>query len=332
VQYFNERNRAVVPKFLKGVIAPMFTPCKPDGSLDPWGAAEFANFLCGRDGISSVFPRSGLGRMYTFTKEEVKLIIDAVIDAVAGDAGVIPGTAGIWDKNPRKKPDPQRYTAETTELSLYAQEKGADGVVIVMPEALPEKPKATLYDRICAYYQEVSSAINIPIVIYHPPGVAAPYRITPELFQSLLEIKGVTGMKYSMPDMYQFGLIALLAPKRFALIAGHEGAFLSALALGAVGVIGQGCCVCPEILRAVYDHFRRGDWRRARKAQRAVNKLLEESAGIDIAVFGKQYANEKGYDVPLSLRKTEQPVTVTQYSRFETALELALEPYEFRFT
>ena len=43
----------MVPEFLTGVIAPMFTPCKADGSLDPKGASEFARFLLDRGAVTS---------------------------------------------------------------------------------------------------------------------------------------------------------------------------------------------------------------------------------------------------------------------------------------
>ena len=317
----------MVSEFLTGVIAPMFTPCNADGSLDKKGAAEFARFLHDRRSVTSVFPRSGLGKMYTFTKNEVKLITDAVIDAVGGEMGVVAGTAGIWDKDPNEKPDPHRYTDETIELSQYAKDKGADGVVIVIPEALPKEPKATLHDRICEYYREVARSVDVPIVLYHPHGVSEPYRMTPALFQNLVRIDGIAGMKYSIPDMHKFAQVARYAPDDFALIAGDESVFLPALALGAVGVIGQGCCTCPEILRAVYDHFGRGEMELARQAQHAVNFLLEAGAGMDVAVFGKMYAAKTGYHVPPFPRATERSLTEDQYAQLSAALEKELVKY-----
>ncbi len=317
----------MVPEFLTGVIAPMFTPCKEDGSLDTRGAGEFARFLLDRDAITTIFPRSGLGKMYTFKKNEVKQIIDATMDAVGGKVGIVPGTAGVWDRNFDEKPDAERYTEETIELSQYAQDKGADGVVIVIPEALPEEPKATLNDRMCEYYQRVADTVDLPIVIYHPGAIVEPYRMTPGLFKNLVRIDGIAGMKYSIMDMDKFAAVARFAPDDFALIAGAESVFLPALALGGVGVIGQGCCVCPEILRAVYDHYNRGEIELARKAQFAVNDLLVASSGMDIAVFGKMYAMKKGYALEPFPRATERAVTEEQYKRYATILEKALATY-----
>jgi len=273
----------MVPEFLTGVIAPLFTPCNEDGSLDPKGASEFTRFLLDRRAVTTIFARSGLGRMYTFTNNEVRQIIDAVIDAVEGQAGVVAGTAGIWDRNPSEKPDPQRYTEEAIELTQYAKDKGADGAVLVMPEALPEQPKTTLHDRMCEYYQKVARAVDIPIILYHPGNTSEPYRMTPGLFRKLVRIDGIVGMKYSTMDMDKFAGVARLAPEDFALIAGAETVFLPALALGGVGVIGQGCCICPEILRTVYDCYARGEIDLARQAQFDVNELVDESAEIDIS-------------------------------------------------
>jgi dihydrodipicolinate synthase/N-acetylneuraminate lyase len=317
----------MIPEFLTGVIAPMFTPCNADGTLDTRGAGEFARFLLERDGITTVFPRSGLGKMYTFKKNEVKQIIDAAMDAVGGKIGVVPGTAGVWDRNFDEKPDPERYTEETIELSQYAQDKEADGVVIVIPEALPEEPKATLHDRMCEYYQRVADTVDLPIVIYHPGAIIEPYRMTPELFKNLVQIDGIAGMKYSIVDMDKFAAVARFAPDEFALIAGAESVFLPALALGGVGVIGQGCCICPEILRAVHDYYNRGEIEQARKAQFAVNDLLVASSGMDIAVFGKMYAMKKGYSLEPFPRSTERAITEEQYERYAAILEKELATY-----
>jgi dihydrodipicolinate synthase/N-acetylneuraminate lyase len=332
----------MIPEFLTGVIAPMFTPCNEDGSLDPKGAGEFARFLLDKGVITTIFARSGLGKMYTFAGDEVKQIIDVTIDSVGGQMGVIPGTAGIWDCNPSEKPDPDSYTEETIEFTQYAKDKGANGVVVVIPEALPEKPGSSLHDRMCEYYQKVTRAVDIPVVIYHPPGVTEPYRMTPALFKNLVGIDGVVGMKYSITDMEKFAEVARLAPEGFALIAGAETAFLPALVLGAVGVIGQGCCVSPELLRAIFEHYARGEIEQAREVQFAVNELVDESAEIDIAVFGKMYAMNKGYGVSPYPRaaghkgsgagpytqQIERVVTEEQYERYAAILEekLALYP------
>ena len=320
----------MIPEFLTGVIAPMFTPCKTDGSLDPKGASEFAQFLLDRGAVTTVFARSGLGRMYTFTKAEAKQIIGAVIETVGAQAGVVAGTAGIWDRNPSEKPDPQRYTEEAIELTQYAKDKGANGAVLVIPEALPEEPRATLHDRMCEYYQTVARAVDIPVVLYHPGNTREPHRMTPGLFRNLVQIDGIVGMKYSTMDMDAFAGVARFAPDDFALIAGAESVFLPALVLGGVGVIGQGCCVCPEILRAVYDHYRSGEIGLARKAQFDVNDLLEDSAEIDVSVFGKTYAMKKGYGVSPYLRATERAVTEEQYESYAAVLEEKLASYPVR--
>jgi 4-hydroxy-tetrahydrodipicolinate synthase len=317
----------MLPEFLTGVVAPMFTPCNEDGSLDTRGAQEFARFLLERNVITTIFARSGLGKMYTFKKNEVKQIINATMDTVGGRIGLVAGTAGEWDRNFDEKPDPERYTQETIELTQYAKDKGADGVVIVIPEALPEEPRATLHDRMCEYYERVAGAVDVPIVIYHPQAIIEPYRMTSELFKNLAQINGIVGMKYSITDMDKFAAVARFAPDNFALIAGAESVFLPALAFGAVGVIGQGCCVCPEILRAVYDHYNRGEIELARKAQFAVNDLLVASSGMDIAVFGKMYAMKKGYALEPFQRSTERAVTEEQYERYAAILEKELAPY-----
>ena len=145
-----------IPAFLTGVITPMYTPCDREGRLDERGLRSMVDWLKGRKAITTLFPRSGVGKMYTFTFEEVKLITDIVLSQANGEIYVMPGTAGEYDHNPQHKPDPDRYTQHSIELSLYAQQKGATAVVLVVPSALRKEEDKPVADTIFEYYEKVN--------------------------------------------------------------------------------------------------------------------------------------------------------------------------------
>ena len=291
-------SRSSPPRFLTGVITPMFTPRHADGSLDLAGARSMVKWLKSRKCVSSIFARSGVGEMYVFTVEETRQLVDAVVSEAAGEIGVLAGCAGEFDGNAEHRPDPARYTEQAIMLSQFAQERGADAVVLVLPSALPPEPGVPLEDTIFGYYKAVNDAIRIPIVIYQPPGMVPEYCMTPELMRRLLTLPRIGGMKLSTTDHAVFDPICgTVAATGFGMIAGAEHFYLDALEQGAVGVIGGGCNTHPEMIYAVGHHFAAGRLDRARAAQQVVNETLEELRALDVsgAVAGKLYIAAKGY-------------------------------------
>lgn len=305
-------SQASPPTFLTGVIAPMFTPRHADGSLDLPGARTMVRWLKDRKCVSSVFARSGVGEMYAFTVEEARRFIDAVVDAASGEIGVLAGCAGEFDGNPEHRPDRARYTAQAIELAQFAQQRGANAVVLVLPSALRPEPDVPLEDIIFNYYKAVNDAITVPIVIYQPPGMLSEYCMTPSLMRRLLTLPRIGGMKLSTTDHAVFDPICkIVAYSGFGMIAGAEHFYLDALEQGAVGVIGGGCNTHPEMIYAVGDHFKAGRLERAREVQRDVNETLEALNALKIsgAVAGKLYVASKGYPMePYNARrKSVQP-------------------------
>src|SRR5689334_7150741 len=106
--------------FLQGVIAPMLTPVHADRALDLDGAAAFVEWLVSRRSVRTVFARSGMGKMYTFTVAETKAFGEAVVQAAGGRIGVLLGAAGEWrtrETDRTHKPEAERYLAQAVELT-----------------------------------------------------------------------------------------------------------------------------------------------------------------------------------------------------------------------
>jgi len=268
-----------MPEYATGVIVPMLTALNEDRTLDETGNRSVVNWYKDSGAITTIFARSGTGQMYSFTYDEVKALIDTVVPEAGNDIHLIAGTSGTFpDRNRNKLPDEEKYIEETLELSTYAQDRGATGVV-VLPLGLT--PSRNFPDKIFDFYQKVDDAVDIPIIIYQPPGVVPPYSMTPKLLNRIAALPNLKGMKLSSSDMLKFGLLCGATKNLdFTMISGHEGAFLSSLVMGAGGCIGGGCNTHPWVIRAVFDAFMEGDIDRARLAQFEVNKLLGVRFGI----------------------------------------------------
>jgi 4-hydroxy-tetrahydrodipicolinate synthase len=287
-----------IPAFLHGVITPMFTPCNQDGSFDEKGIRSFVDYLIGTESITALFARSGLGRMYSFSMEDVKWYTDTIIDQAAERIPVMIGTTGIWGRDFNKRPGNAVFTRQSIELSQYAQKKGAVAAVLVLPMALQPEDGKPLEDTIFSYYKAVGAEIDLPIILYQQPGLAEEYCMTPNLLRRLLTIPNVAGMKYSTGDMVKFSELTMAAEgTNFAFIAGDELAFFFAIMLGASGVIGQGSDVNPETLRAVYDRLMKHDFAGALEAHYDSLRAGLVSEGYDCVISGFKYFASKGANV-----------------------------------
>ncbi len=162
-----------IPAYVHGCIAPTFTAFHDDGTLDDAAQRRLIDFMMESESISAFFIRSGMGQMYTFSMEDTKQIAKNVCGHLKGTAPVLVGCSGIWDRDYERRPDPAVFKQQAIELSRYAQEVGADGVVHTMPEALLPAPGESMADFEFKYFSEICAAVNIPVLLYQPPGTAS---------------------------------------------------------------------------------------------------------------------------------------------------------------
>lgn len=323
----------MVPKFVYGSIAPVFTVFEEDGAFDEAGQRRFLDFLVERGGISAYFVRSGLGQMYTYSYEDARAMARTACSQLAGNGPVICGASGVWNRDYGNRPDPDTFIRQSLELSRFAEGAGAAGVVHTMPEALlPDGPESHA-DLILRYFDMVCSAVTCPVFIYQPPGTAQEYCVTMDLLGRLADIPNLVAIKVSTSDAkYVHDLVSAVRGKDFAMISGAETAFLAGVASGTKAVIGQGATINPQILNAIQSRFEAGDIDGAREAQRVTNMLCDRTSNC--VEFFKRYACERGYTVPVHGRpagspylKDAQPLGKGEYETYRRLLEETLAPY-----
>jgi N-acetylneuraminate lyase len=324
----------MIPDFIHGCIAPVFTAFNEDGTLDDAGQRNLLSFLQARGGISAYFIRSGMGQTYTFSYEDARQIAKTACDHMKGET-VLVGASGIWDRDYDRRPEPQVYTRQAMDLAKFAEQQGATGVVYTMPEALVPERGETIADIVLRYFETVSTATTLPILIYQPPGTANEYRVTVDLIRKLADLPSIKGMKVSTTDAeYILDLTWAVAGKDFGYIVGAETAFYAGLCSGARAVIGQGAAINPQILNAVQDRFDQRDYEGAIEAQRAANLLVQEA--VETVTFFKRYATEQGYPIKPHRRATaregyaeQKPKVLTddRYETYKNLLESELAKY-----
>jgi len=324
----------MIPAFVRGTIAPVFTAFHEDGRLDDGGQRAILSYLEDGKEVSACFVRSGMGQMFTFGFDDVKQIAKTACEHLAGQTPVLVGTTGIWDRNREKRPDPKMFVEQAVELSKYAESVGASGVVHTIPEAIRPTDGETIPGVILRYFERVCEAVDIPVFIYQSPGTDEDYCLSPELACQLADMPEIKGMKASTADAkYIFDITYAVRNKDFGFISGNECGFLAGLISGSRAVIGQGATVNPRILNAIQIRYEKGDVEGAIEAQHSTNLLVERS--VNTTEFFKRYITEKGYPIKPYARPTgpnlygtpKPSLTQADYDTFKQLLESELAKF-----
>ncbi|NIM44484.1 MAG: hypothetical protein GTN80_02030 [Nitrososphaeria archaeon] len=234
---------------LTGVLCVMSTPFRQDDEIDEEGLKENTGFLIdkclNRDFV--LVPTGSTGEFFALTDEERKKVIKIVIEEANGKLPVIAGTA-------------QAATKKTLEMSKYAEDVGADGVMIVIPYYLTPTEEG-MYQ----HFKTVAERINIGVTIYNNPAVSGAW-INPSLMARLAEIKNVIGVKENTPDVRQYYAVKRAVGDRIPVLCGlGELMFSFEAALGCPGFISGFANFEPEIPLELYDAAKKADFVRVRE-------------------------------------------------------------------
>lgn len=239
---------------LSGVLPPLVTPFKTDGSLD------LAAFEANLDAYAGA-PLAGYlvlgsnGEAATLEIEEKLALVKSARRLSAGRLLLV-GT-GV------------ESTSGTIDLTRRAAALGADGVLVLTPHYYRAQMTT---DVLMRYFEAVADASPVPVYLYSVPvftGIPFPL----ELAVRLSAHPNVRGMKESSGDVALLGRIVASVPGTFAVACGSAPVLYPALCQGAVAaVIAVACCV-PALPAAVFQAHAAGDHARARALQQALTPL-----------------------------------------------------------
>ncbi|MCD6562641.1 MAG: dihydrodipicolinate synthase family protein [Thermoproteales archaeon] len=203
-------------KEFKGVFPPIITVFNKDESINIESFKEHVDWLI-ENGADGIIVGGSTGEFFNMTLEERKKMIDITIDHVNGRVPVLAGTADC-------------STRMTIELCKYAEDAGADGVLIVPPYYY--KPNDI---EIYEHYKAISRAIDIPIMLYNNPGASKVY-VNPDLLVKMAKDNIISYVKETHGDVAFVHEIILKGngEKPVVFFGRDENAF-EAFIIGAVG-------------------------------------------------------------------------------------------------
>lgn len=160
-------------------------------------------------------------------------------------------------------------TLHTVELSLAAQEAGADGLLVVSPYYNKATPEG-LY----RHYLSVAHAVRIPIIIYNVPSRTT-VDIPVSVYKRLSKVPNIVGVKEASTDIKKVLQIYRECGEDLTVWTGNDDMILPAIAMGAQGVISVASNVFPDKIQTLTDLCLDGDLENARKLQSQLLPLME---------------------------------------------------------
>ena len=143
------------------------------------------------------------------------------------------------------------HTAHAVQLSMAAEEAGADALLLVSPYYNKGNPQGLL-----EHFSTIAHAVNIPIILYNVPsrtGLDMPV----SLYQQLSQIPNIIGVKEASTDIVKIARIRNACGEDFTVWCGNDDQAVPAIALGAKGVISVISNLLPketlEMTSAIYD-------------------------------------------------------------------------------
>lgn len=225
-----------------------------------------AIIVCGTTGESS-----------TMSQEEKKETIKFAIDVVAKRTKVIIGTGS-------------NNTKDSVQMSQFAEEAGADGLLVVTPYY-----NKTTQKGLIAHYTEIAKAVTLPIIMYSVPSRTG-VNILPETCLKLSKIENIVAIKEASGNISQVAKIASLCGENLDIYSGNDDQIIPILSLGGKGVISVLSNIMPKYTHDMTIKYFKGEIKEATKMQLDVIDLID-SLFAEVNPIPVKYAlNAMGYD------------------------------------
>ncbi len=262
---------------IHGIIAYPITPFTADtAGIDTERLASLVDRLVS-SGVHAIAPLGSTGELAYLDEPEFDTVVDTTITAVNGRVPVIVGVSDLT-------------TANTIRRAQYAQQAGADAVMI-----LPVSYWKLTDREIAQHYRSIGESIDIPIMAYNNPATSG-VDMSPELLVTMFDnIGNVTMVKESTGDLSRMRRIAELSDGQLPFYNGSNPLVLDALKVGASGWCTAAPNLRPQPCIDLYNAVRADDLEKAQILYDDLKPLLQfivagglpttVKAGLDLLGF-----------------------------------------------
>ena len=205
-------------------------------------------------GTDAIIVCGTTGETATMSLEEQQQAISFAVERINKRIPVIAGT-GTND------------TAQSIEMSKYAQSVGADGLLVLNPYYNKSTQKG-----IIAHFYAIADAVSIPIIVYNVPARTG-MNITASTMYELSKHKNIIGVKEASANIGQITDIAMYCGPDFAIYSGNDDHVVPILSLGGLGVISVSANIIPKDIHDMVMKYLEGDVKGSLELQLKTNRL-----------------------------------------------------------
>lgn len=204
----------------------IITPMNEDGSINYDGFAENIEYQI-NNGTDAIIVCGTTGEASTMTDEEH---VECIRFAVEKTAGRIPVIAGTGSND----------TKYAVELSKIAQEKGADGLLLVTPYYNKASQKGLI-----AHFTAIADAVDIPIILYNIPGRTG-VNIDINTYKILGQHKNIAAVKEASGNLSYTSKLIAQCGDLLDVYSGNDDIIVPMMSIGAKGVISVISNIMPK--------------------------------------------------------------------------------------
>lgn len=210
-----------------GVGTALVTPLEKNGQVSYTALAVLVSEQIA-GGVNFLVPCGTTGCSPTMDHAEHKRVIREVVRLANGRVPIMGGTGSNW-------------TREAIDLTLAALADGVSGFLIVVPYY--NKPTE---DGIRGHYRAIAKvAGGRPIFLYDIPGRCGGFMVPARVILELAHEGTIQGLKWASGNLDQLMEVLAGRPTGFKIFSGDDNLTLTAMSLGANGVISVASNLVP---------------------------------------------------------------------------------------
>ncbi len=260
-------------------ITPAVTLFQEDGKPDFESQGRLYEYLIA-GGVTGILVLGSIGEFFAIEKDAKKELIRYAVEKVKGRVRILIGTNSM-------------IPGETVELSRFALDLGADGVVVVPPYYFTLNQES-----IYQFYADLAKSVDGDVYLYNFPDRTG-YEISPEVIKRLAEeFPNIVGCKDTISGMdHTREIIKLVKPVRpdFKVYSGFDDNFAHNILSGGDGCIGGLSNVVPGFFKEWINAFAENDLDAIKEKQQAVNKMMDVyGIGVPFVPYIKAVLAELG--------------------------------------
>lgn len=212
------------------------------------------------DGVNGIVTNGHAGEVYALDRSERVRVVELADEATDSDTPVVSGVVA-------------GSTREVITETRAVADAGADGILMVPPHT----PISERADAARAFFEDVSDATDVPIVIFQHPNWAGGH-YAPDLLADLATVENVVGVKDAVWDVdhFQEDYRALRdSSADVQVLVANDEHLLPSYSIGADGTILELAAVIPHEIIELFDAVAESDLERARIVYERIEPFID---------------------------------------------------------